>query len=204
MPIELVIGAGNSMIEWWLMPRLGALRTALPRTKITLINVRTADAIQRLRDMTIDLGIVRCDAVTNPLLKRPLLKLPYSLFLPEKLASGVTIQNIAKKLSGISIATSIGGQFREQLDAAALKAGVNLNLDIICSSFTQAARVVSNGTAAAILPDIAAADFPGGSVKAIPLSFLRSYERRLCLAWHKRRVDSNTSIDKAVAMLSVN
>ncbi len=200
-PRELVIGAGNSMIEWWLMPRLEKVRAALPLTNITLMNTRTADAIEKLRDLTLDIGIVRQDAVTAPLKMEKLFSLRYVLFVPDKFARGVTPQNVAKKLAEIPLALSVGGQFREQLGLAAEKARVSLNIAIRCSSFTQAARAVAGGVAAAILPEIAEAEFRGATVKKFQFAFLSAYTRQLCIAWNPRREDSQSQLLKAVSVI---
>lgn len=201
LPRELAIGAGNSLIEWWLTPRLSALRAALPRTNIHLLSLRTADAIARLGDLTLDLAIVRSDAVAPPLKMRPLFPLSYALFVPEKLAAGLTARNILKKLPELPLALSLGGQFREQLEVAAARAGVTLHVAVACTSFTQAARTTAAGVAAAILPEIAASEFCDTTVQTFRLPLLSDYTRPLALAWHPRRESANSAIPKAAALL---
>ena len=55
------------MVEWWLLPRLGELKRAAPEAHLVVESVRTADSIRRLSDMTLDIALVRADAITREL-----------------------------------------------------------------------------------------------------------------------------------------
>jgi DNA-binding transcriptional LysR family regulator len=89
-------------------------------------------------------------------------------------------------MGALPIATSIGGQFREQVDADAEKAKWTLNIELSCSSFTQAARAVASGGYAGVLPDVASAQFDDTKVGRFALPFLKGYVRPLVLAWNPR------------------
>ena len=55
-PAEIVIGAGESVIEWVLLPRLKALWSSLPRSRVRLMNLRTEAVVGGLREGTVDLA----------------------------------------------------------------------------------------------------------------------------------------------------
>lgn len=129
------------------------------------------------------------------------MQMRYDLFVPAGLAVGIDRRNIIRMLPRLPLAISMGGQFAAQLNAAADKAGVWLNTLAACSSFTQAARVVGLGEAAAFLPEIAAVEFQDGGVVQLRSSFLEKYVRPLSLAWHPRRRAAIPLLDTVIGAL---
>jgi DNA-binding transcriptional LysR family regulator len=57
-PVELIIGAGESLIPWLLLPRLTGLAAAQPRLTVTFQNLKTDDITRRLLDGGVDFGVV--------------------------------------------------------------------------------------------------------------------------------------------------
>ena len=90
--------------------------------------------------MTLDIGLIREDALVPPLKAKRLFEGGYALFLPRRLARGVTEANLKAHIAEIPLATSIGGQFRETLESAAATAKWPLWIAVSCASFTQAAQ----------------------------------------------------------------
>ena len=201
MPQSISIGSGNSVIEWILMPRMAELSKALPKARFECISDRTRVIVSQLLDLTLDIGIIRDDAVQRPLKSAPLTSVTYSLFVPKKLSPGVNAENLRKRLAQIPLATSMGGTFREALEAGAGKLGWPLDIVMSCSSFTQAARLVLTGNYGGVLPDIARVDFDSLCVLEIPLPFLKEYSRKLCVAWNPRLVEVRPLIGQAVKWL---
>ena len=104
-------------------------------------------------------------------------------------------------MAGLPLATSIGGQYREQLTIAAAKAAWPLRIELSCSSFTQAARAVKTGAFGAALPNLAAAGFAPGEAIQFPLPFLRSYARPICVAWNPRLAEVRPVVEHAIGAL---
>lgn len=201
-PVEVVIGAGESVIEWLLMPRLDKIRGQLPNVRLKFLNLPTADAVKRLADGVIDFALVRKDAVSRPLQAKPLGCMVYSLFVPAGLQAATGRTDGLKLLDGLPLATLEGeGSFRRALDQSAKKQGVKLNIQIECSSFPLAARSVAKGRVAAILPAIAAADLPPSVATQIPLSFLKLFDREMCLASNARLLRIRPILNQAAATL---
>ena len=67
LPQCISIGSGNSVIEWVLVPCMGTLNKALPEARFECYGDRTRVIVSRLLDLTLDLGIIREDAVQRPL-----------------------------------------------------------------------------------------------------------------------------------------
>lgn len=200
-PQRISIAAGNSVLEWLLLPRLVELRARLPETVFEFHSRQTSDIAANLRDLTLDLGILREDAVAAPLKARHLITVRYALFVPAALARGLTAANLEARLPGLPLATSLGGQFRENLEASARKARSSLRISISCASFTQAARAVRAGACAAVLPSIASADFDSKTVREFPIPFLKRHTRQLCLAWNPRLAEVRAILDEAIGMI---
>lgn len=198
LPMRLSIASGNSVLEWLVLPRIGALRERLPDCVFDFHNQRTAKIVSDLMDMTCDVAIIREDAVKPPLKSRRLMSVSYSLFVPTQLCKDLTDEHLKERVATFPIATSVGGQFREQLETGAAKARWPLRICVSCSSFTQAARAVRSGTFAGVLPAIAAADFAPERVREFPLPFLRRYVRPLSIAWNPRLLDVRSSLPAAV------
>ena len=113
-PVEVVIGTGDSVIQWLLMPRLAEIRQRIPNVRLKFLNLPTTDAVRPLADGLIDFALVRKDAVTRPLEARPLGVMDYSLFIPAPLAARSGRSDGLKPLDGLPLATLEGqGNFNE-------------------------------------------------------------------------------------------
>lgn len=201
VPQTLSLGAGNNLIEWLVMPQMATLRESLPTTRFELYDGRTDDLVRQLSDMSLDLALVREDAVVRPLKFKRLLLLSYSLFVPKRLAASVREDNLKAAMAELPLATSVGGQFREQLTTAAAKAGWPLRIELSCSSFTAAARAVKTGAFGAALPNLAVAAFATGEVVQYPLPFLKSYARPIAVAWNPRLNEVRPVVEQAIKAL---
>jgi DNA-binding transcriptional LysR family regulator len=201
VPQTVSLGSGNSSIEWLVIPQMANLRRSLPNTRFELYDGRTQDLVRQLTDMSLDLALIREDAVVRPLKFKRLLMLSYSLFLPKRLAATISENSLKAAMADLPLATSVGGQFREQLRAAAAKAGWPLRIELSCSGFTAAARAVKTGVYGAALPDMAAVDFAPGEVVQIRLPFLKSYACPICLVWNPRLTAVRPAVEGAIKTL---
>jgi len=186
IPVEVSIASGNSFLEWLLLPKITELRKALPGVRLRVLSQQTRDIVDGLMQQSLDFGLIRADALRPGLRSEKVRAEAYSLFVPRKLAPGLTPSDLRRRIGELPIATSLGGQFREQLEADAEKAKWPLNIELSCSSFTQAACAVASGGYAGVLPDVAAAQFDQTKVTRFELPFLKGYVRPLVLAWHPR------------------
>jgi len=201
-PVEVVIGAGESLIQWLLMPRLDRIRERLPNVRLKLLNLPTAEAVKRLADGLIDFALVRKDAVARPLEAKPLGVMSYSLFVPAGLRATRGRKDGLRVLDGLPLATLEGeGSFRTALAAAARKQRVRLNIQVECSSFPLAARAVAGGKVAAILPSIAAAELLGASIERVAIPFLKAFDRDMSLAASPRLVRIRPVLERIGAVL---
>jgi len=187
-PVEIVIGTGDSVIQWLLLPRLGEIRKRIPRVRFKFLNLPTDEAVKRLADGLIDFALVRENAIGRPLQATPLGVLGYSLFIPQTLKTAMGRDSL-KLLDDLPLATLEGeGSFRDTLAEIAKKHKIKLNIQIECSSFSLAARAISEGNIAAILPNLATAEIKRTGGVEVRLEFLRHFDRKMCLASNPRSI----------------
>lgn len=61
--VAFTIGAGDSLIQWLVIPRIGRVMQSFPGTRFATSNLRTNEIVQQLTDGRIDFGLIRRDAV---------------------------------------------------------------------------------------------------------------------------------------------
>lgn len=205
LPVEVVIGAGDSIIQWLLLPRLAEIRKRLPRVRLKFLNLPTDEAVKRLTDGLIDFAVVRLDAIARPLQAAPVGIMGYSLFIPQSLKPTTGKKSDVRLLDDLPLATLEGeGIFRGALAEIARKEKVKMNIQIECSSFPLAARAVSKGDVAAILPGIAAVELQSTAAVEVRLGFLRHFDQKMCLASNPRLVRIRpmlANVGKALAQI---
>ncbi len=198
-PVEIVLGTGESIIDWVLLPHLAEVRERLPNVRLRFLNLTTDGVVRGLADGALDFGAVRRDAVSRPLQAAPLGVMRYSLFVPH----GLRKADGPKALEALPMAALAGeGSFRRQLAAIAAKHRLRLNIEIECASFPLVARAVSEGRVAGILPSAAAVELRRAEVEEIKLGVLDSLKREICLAWNPRMVKIRTVLGKAGEVFS--
>jgi len=200
LPVEIVIGAGESIIEWVLMPRLAEVRKRLPNVRLKFLNLATTEIVRRLADGVVDFGVVRKDAVARPLRGTSLGVMSYSLFVPKGLRGA---EGGIKALETLPLATLEGeGSFRKELAAIAGKQRVKLNIEIECASFPLVARAVAIGSVAGILPSVAAEDLERAGAHGLRVGILDALKREVWLAWNPRVLKIRTALAKASQVFS--
>ncbi len=199
LPTEIVIGAGESMIRWVVMPKLKEVQKALSNARLKFLNLPTDEIVRRLSDGVIDFGIVRKGVVFRPLRFVPLGTLDYCLFLPPE-GEGDAGRGDAdlQVLDALALATLEGeGSFRQELSAIARARRLRLNIQLECSSFPEVATAVRSAGMAAILPTIAAVEILGDGIVEVNSSSLKRLGREMCLAWNPRLLRIRTALEPA-------
>jgi DNA-binding transcriptional LysR family regulator len=202
-PVELVIGAGESLIQWLLLPRLSRLTAAHPRLRVVLQNLRTDEILQGLADASVDFGVVsRLDA-NSALTTVPLGRLDYVLFVPVGLLGGKGGKRGSQILDGLPLALLQGSPgIWEAVQEEAHKHRLNLEARLRFSSYPQLAQAVQCLKVAAIMPAYAVQSLPAGSHELIRLPFLDRLSRRLCLAWNKKLAEVRPALAQYAGVLA--
>ncbi|MSU21585.1 MAG: LysR family transcriptional regulator [Pedosphaera sp.] len=186
-PVEISLGAGESLLQWLVLPRLARVREKLPKVVWTLQNLQTEEIVARLADGRTDLGILRSEAVPKSLRSVPLGKLEFALFVPKGLLDESSPSDIGKLLGQLPLAVLEGhSQLNEVLQDSARKTGVGLNVQLCCSSLTQVAEAVQKLGFAALLPTLAKQALAPAEVETRAFSPPKEKNRLLVLGWNPR------------------
>ena len=178
------IGAGDSLLQWILIPAISRAVLELAPFDLRLRNMRTKEIVQSLRDLELDVGLVRDEVVMPPLKSQRLFSMSYTLFVPEPLLSQRPKVDLPRLLSEIPLALLTDSGF-EQAVVAEMK-GKRAKTILGCDSFTQAAAALTTGRFGAVLPTVAAGTLPVREVRAIELKSLKKMARTIHLAWNPR------------------
>src|SRR5207249_2360463 len=139
-PIEVTIGAGDSLLQWLVLPRMRQVRDVLRGSIVELRDLQNLAICQLLQDHAIDFGLLRSDLVTRgSLTGKPLGKFGYSLFIPDKLCPRDKKMSEDKLLQELPIVTQGGDTlFQRRLGELAASRDWKLNVNLLCESFPQA------------------------------------------------------------------
>jgi DNA-binding transcriptional LysR family regulator len=196
-PIRLTIGAGESLIQWLLMPILEDFRKALPTASVGFLNRKSDEIVEGLVHGELDLGVVRESALTKQLKHARLGSFGYRLFVPTRMRKKFKETVKVQELAGLRLALLEGsGEFRSSVDQLAAGAGVKLDIQLECSSSTQVAYAVSSLNYAGILPEFAEKLLSKDKVTCHQLDGF-NVQRALAVAWNQRRAQSRPIISEA-------
>lgn len=201
-PVELAFGAGESLLQWLVLPRLPRVREQLPGVRWTLQNLQTAEIIARLVDARTDLGLVRRDAVPKSLRSLAVGTMEFAFFVPKIAQRPRASCPVTQLLTQLPLVILEGhSRLTEALNDAARQARASLNVQLCCSSLTQAAEAVRQLGVAAILPTFAKTAFDAADVEVLPMPFLKATSRPLVLAWNPRVARLRPVLTKAVRQM---
>ena len=200
--IVISIGAGNSILEWLLLPRIKEIRNLMPRVKLDLRNFRSSELVRELSERSLDLAIVRTNAIGVGLKHKPLGTLRYSLFVPRELIPQKRSRG-KQWIKEVPIASLATGQFYANLQSAYRRAKITLQISLICSSFTQAAEALKSGAYGAILPSIAMHSLSSSDIEQIELPWFSRETRQMSLAWNPRVAQVRDKLSPLIDILTV-
>ena len=180
-PIQFTVGGGDSLMHWWVIPRLGRALGRVPRASVSLVALSTPDVVTRLEDGRLDFGLVRGRPASSVLSMRPLGKLAYALFVPRKLRGPrpatletarslpIALQHGEPDQGERTLRVGLGGHPRSILE---------------CETFPQVCRAVQTGGYVGLLPTIARDDLHDCDELRVPGALRMSAS--VHLAWHPR------------------
>ena len=198
-PLPFTLGAGDSLLHWLVVPRIGHAIAHVHRATATIVSLSSADVVERLLDARLDVGLVRGNEARTPLVKRPLGVLRYALYAPKALLAKLS-QDPGELLATLPLAVQRSEpELNARLIALAKKhRGPRIELE--CETFPQACRAVQSGSCAALLPTIARADLPQKDFPEVELPGLGRLDATIHLAWHPRA--DRTRVQEVVAALA--
>lgn len=181
------LGAGDSLIQWLVIPRLERVMAAAPNTHFTTANLRTNEIVQQLTDCRLDFGIIRKNAVVTGLKAVSLGLVTYVAVVPEALPPRKKKFTLQQAFAELPLATqTTDGQFASGLREIAQSFGAPLSPVLSCQSFPQTIAAIKTGKYWSIVPEMALHDLPPSTVQKISDEALQPLAREAMLAWNPR------------------
>ncbi len=187
--VAFTIGAGDSLIQWLVIPRLGKIIHEFPGTHFATTNLRTNEIVHQLTDCRLDFGIIRKNAMAPGLKSVSLGVVSYAALVPDALVKAKTKLSLRHALETLPLATqTTDGQFTSSLREIAKTLDVPLAPALACQSFPQTMAALRSGCFWAIVPELAARDLPSGTTHRLNDASLAQLDREAMLAWNPRLV----------------
>lgn len=198
LPLELTLGAGESLIQWLLLPRLAGLSKAHPRLTVVFQNLKTDAIVGQLLDGGLDFGVVSRFEPHRNLSSAPLGKLEFRLFAPAKLLPANERLKVSSEVLGRLPLAMLDGSagIRQAIELEAQRIDAKLNVRLRFSSYPQLAQAVANLEVAAIMPRVAESSFADKEVRAIALPFLSALSRQVSLVWNRKTAEVRPAVAK--------
>ena len=185
-PSRFELGAGDSLLQWWVLPRVHAVLARVPSARLTLTSLSSDDILARLRDARLDVGIVRQSERPKgtELRTAPLGSLEYALFVSKARMAKAGARTTEEVLAKVPIALQRSDrELNECLDPHVDRAAI-----LECETFPQACRAVRSGQYASLLPVLVRGDLPAKEFAELALPGFKRLAARMLLAWHPRVV----------------
>lgn len=200
--VAFTIGAGDSLIQWLVIPQLGRITGEFPGLHFATLNLRTNEIVQQLTEGRIDFGIIRKNAMAPGLKAVSLGVVSYAALVPESLVRAKKKPTLRQAFAELPLATqTTDGQFATGLRAIAQDCDVALAPALACQSFPQTMAALRSGRFWAIVPEIATRDLPAGTMHRLADPALAQLDREAMLAWNPRLVRVRPNAAKLAARL---
>ncbi len=188
--MEITIGAGESVIQGLLMPRLKDLALKDRSLCLTFRNLTSRGIVDQLVAERLDLGVVRKSALRGSLASRSLGRLGIKPAASNRLAARLAKKSSLewKDLAGHPWAILEGdGELRGSLLSMAAEAGVTPDIAMQCTSYGQIMDVLGSSPVIGFLPEFL---FTPNRPQIQPLDFAgtSTLGREMVIAWHPAAV----------------
>lgn len=185
--VDYTIAAGDSLIQWLVIPRLGKIMHEQPAVRFATSNLRTNEIVQQVKDGRVDFGVIRKDAVVAPLRSAPLGSLNFVVVVPKSFVPARGSLSMRDVLGRLPFAAHTSdGQFTQKLRDVAKALKAELRPALTCQSFPQAVAAVRSGGFGAVLPSLALQDLEPDLYCEISAAPLARLSRNLVLVWNAR------------------
>lgn len=201
-PEQIVIGGGEAILRWVLLPCLPALRDLEPPVHCQMRSLPTAEIVREVGLGRLHLGLVRRDAVSEGLASEVIGILEFALVVPRVLLRdrGADVIFEGKALAYAEL--SGGGQLATLARETAKEAGVRLNRVLQAETLSLLLAVVEHGDAAAFLPVPAVIELPQDRFAVVKLENIQRLNREMVLIWSPEAADHQPGLRRALLQLS--
>lgn len=208
-PPTFRFGAGDSLLQWLLIPGLSRLVADTDRFRFSLSNLRTQEINSRLQDQRLDFGLLREEAVAKELLRKPACLTKFIIVVPKRFITSRRKLSLNEALIRCPHASLAGdGAMRAAVDQIAHGMRERFTPQLLCDSIAQCVAAVKTTHFAAILPSWSWRLETSEHHSIFSDPELTRLNRSLVLAWHPRLAETygkqvTDLVDELVATLQV-
>ncbi len=189
------IGAGESSLNWLLIPNLAKVENPSRRIRWCFSTLHAETIKERLLDQSLDFGIIRGIQETARLKQEKLGTLENRLFIPVALMP-VPPPSALDAITSLPLALlEDGARTRQDIENACFRKNRKPDLRYECNTAIQLASMIANNLAAGPLPELARTQFDRKKVFDIGLGGILRKDAPLCLAWNPRTLAMSSSLE---------
>jgi DNA-binding transcriptional LysR family regulator len=195
------LGAEESVLRWFVMPHLAEVMAGDPPLRLEVHSLTTESALREVLAGSVDLVIMRTDAVPEDLQNEVVKTVQYVLAVPRSLLRSREAAEVFEgrplpfaELSGDAL-------FAKTVQSTAAALGLDLRPVLQAQTFSLLVSAVESGTAAAFLPDVAAKSLPEERFAMVSAEGMQALNRRLSLVWSAPVAESRSSVRRAITRL---
>ena len=196
LPIWFRLGVGDSIFQWYILPRMKEFQAAFPRIRLQSFSYSNQEIIRKVEANVLDAGIVRRSALgQTDLIVRTIGEISYRLFVPlSLLEDGGRKASELPPLRSIPFCTLTGnGEYAHAMDM--FQAAFNATPALSCSSMTQMYAAVESGQYAAILPHQAQRSLGATRTVSYVLPELTAFTRQIALIYRPGATEDESMHD---------
>jgi DNA-binding transcriptional LysR family regulator len=201
-PEQIVIGGGEAILRWVLLPCLPALRDLEPPIYCEVRSLPTAEVVREVELGRLHFGLVRRDAVSEGLASKVIGTLQFALVVPRVLLRGGSAEVIFEGRALAYAELSGGGQLATLAREMAKEAGIRLNRVLHAETPSLLLAAVEHGDAAAFLPVPAVIDLPQDRFAIVKLENIQRLNREMVLVWSPEAAAQQPRLKKVLLRLS--
>jgi uncharacterized protein (TIGR02996 family) len=194
------LGAGDSLLQWLVIPVIAALRRPGENVHFVLQNLGPEEITSRLADQRLDFGLLARDAAPNGLTIKPTCRVRQIIVVPDQVGARRGMLTLRQALLDCPHASLIGESIlRHSLEEIARSLGGHFEPELQCDSVSQCVAAVQTGRFAAVLPlwswesDISLPH----AICEDPI--LDKLDRQLVLVWNPRLMKTRGSAARQAA-----
>ncbi len=194
------IAAGDSLLHLIVIPKLAAIQKRFTSCTIHITDLGTVDILQRLRNFSIDCGILREESLANLQKAKPSDKIEheddsldyktlggykYSMFIPQVFLPDSEIEESDLPNLQIPVAMIQNHWGKNFVEMAKSKGNFPMNIRVWCETFSQVARLIRLKGYAGILPQFFRGVLPKPQYFELEPSYLKGETQNIIMAWNK-------------------
>jgi DNA-binding transcriptional LysR family regulator len=201
-PEQLIVGGGEAMLRWLLVPCLSTLRHLDPPIHCQVRSLRSAEIVREVELGRVHVGIVRRSAVGENLAQEPIGTLQFAFVIPRRLLKTRTGDE-AYEGGPLAYAELAGdGQLATLARETAKEAGIRLNRVLQAETLSLLLAAAEHGDAAAFVPTPAVAALPDDRFAILRIENIQRLNRDMAMVWLPEAADQMSVLKRSLGALA--